>query len=68
MGLTLDRFTYAASFAALVATSAAEIHYWKQDDKAFDGTVLYFLIPMFLIFLNCFRIDVSRRVRFHFKL
>ncbi|XWW93005.1 hypothetical protein V2A60_000933 [Cordyceps javanica] len=51
-------FTYAASFAALVATSAAEIHFWKQDDKAFDGAVLYFLIPCFLIFLNCFRIDI----------
>ncbi|KAJ6785980.1 hypothetical protein PWT90_06275 [Aphanocladium album] len=51
-------FTYAASFAALVATSAAEIHFWKQDDKAFDGAVLYFLIPLFLLALNCFRVDI----------
>ena len=54
-----SRFTYSSAFAALVATSAAEIHFWRQDDRAFDGVVLYFLIPVVLIALNCFRIDVS---------
>ncbi|CEJ81248.1 Putative Pc22g16190 protein [[Torrubiella] hemipterigena] len=51
-------FTYAASFAALIATCAAEMHYWGVGGPAFDGTVLYFLIPLFLILLNCFSVII----------
>ena len=61
---TLDpRFTYSVSFSALVATSAAEIHYWINGNKAFDGGVVYFLIPLILICVNSLRVDVSRRAQ-----
>lgn len=53
------RFVYSVSFSALVATSAAEIHFWITGNKAFDGGVVYFLIPVILIGLNSFRVDVS---------
>ncbi|GJN78914.1 hypothetical protein PLIIFM63780_002425 [Purpureocillium lilacinum] len=57
--LTLDpRFTYSVSFSALVATSAAEIHYWINGNKAFDGGVVYFLIPLILICVNSLRVDI----------
>ncbi|GJN70984.1 amino acid transporter [Purpureocillium lilacinum] len=51
-------FTYSVSFSALVATSAAEIHYWINGNKAFDGGVVYFLIPLILICVNSLRVDI----------
>ncbi|KND92785.1 Arginine permease [Tolypocladium ophioglossoides CBS 100239] len=56
--LTQHRFTYSISFSALIATSAAEIHFWINGNKAFDGGVVYFLIPLVLIYLNSFRVDI----------
>lgn len=54
-------FTYAVSFSALVATSAAELVFWPvvDDSKSFQGLVIYFAIPVCLILVNAFKISVS---------
>lgn len=56
------RFTYSVGFAALIAASAAEVHYWTDnywaDSRALDAGVLYLLIPLMLIVINCFGIEV----------
>lgn len=53
-------FTYSVSFSALVATSAAELVFWPvvDDSKSFQGLVIYFAIPVFLIVVNYFSIGV----------
>lgn len=54
----LLRFTYAAAYASLVATMAAEIHYWKVPVDGFDAGILYFLVPIGIIFVNTVRVKV----------
>ncbi|KAI6089255.1 amino acid permease-domain-containing protein [Hypoxylon rubiginosum] len=55
-------FTYSVGFAALIAASAAEVHYWTDnywaDSRALDAGVLYLLIPLMLIVINCFGIEI----------
>ncbi|KAK5993764.1 Lysine/arginine permease CAN1-like protein [Cladobotryum mycophilum] len=50
-------FTYSVSFAALIATAAAEIHFWVTG-KGLDGGVVYFLIPLVLVVLNSFPVSL----------
>lgn len=57
--LTYHRFTYSVSFAALIAYTAEEVHYWTSDvEDGIDAGVLYLLVPVILIVLNCFGIRV----------
>ncbi|KAF4585776.1 amino acid transporter [Ophiocordyceps camponoti-floridani] len=51
-------FTYSVSFAALIATSAAEIHLWLPTSKVFDGVVVYLLIPVTLVLINTFEVEI----------
>ncbi|KAI1806705.1 amino acid permease-domain-containing protein [Daldinia bambusicola] len=51
-------FTYSVSFAALIASTAAEVHYWAMDTQVgIDAGILYLLVPIVLIILNCFGIQ-----------
>jgi hypothetical protein len=54
----LNRFTYAISFAALIAAAAGESDYWGTQ-KGIQGSVLFFLVPLFLVILNSFGVEVS---------
>ncbi|PCH02419.1 Amino acid/polyamine transporter I [Penicillium occitanis (nom. inval.)] len=60
-------FTYSVSFSALVATSAAELVFWPvvDDSKSFQGLVIYFAIPVFLIVVNYFSIGIYRHVELY---
>jgi amino acid transporter len=58
MSLTCFRYTYAISFAALVAASAGIAEYWDTP-KGIQGGVLFFLVPAALVIINAFGIQVS---------
>lgn len=58
LSLHCDRFTYSISFAALIAAVAGESEYWGTQ-KGIQGSVLFFLVPLFLIILNSFGVKVS---------
>ncbi|KAI0139925.1 amino acid permease/ SLC12A domain-containing protein [Hypoxylon sp. NC0597] len=51
-------FTYSVSFAALIASSAAEVHYWTEKNVGVDAGVLYLLVPIILIIINSFGIEL----------
>lgn len=50
------------SFAAAVATSAAEFSFWGSiaDKPGIQGGIIYFLIPLGLVVLNALSIRVCR--------
>ncbi|KAF2027485.1 hypothetical protein EK21DRAFT_102555 [Setomelanomma holmii] len=50
-------FTYAISFAALVAATAGIAEYWDTP-KGIQGGVLFFLVPTLLIIINAFGIQL----------
>ncbi|KAI9685676.1 MAG: hypothetical protein M1822_004236 [Bathelium mastoideum] len=50
-------FTYAISFAALIATAYQEVGYWEVA-KGVKGGVLFVLVPFVLGFINCFGVDI----------
>jgi len=52
------RFTYSISFAALIAATAGQSDYWGTP-KGIQGGVLFFIIPLFLVILNSFGVEVS---------
>ena len=56
--LTMCRFTYAISFAALVAATAGIADYW-QTPKGIQGGILFFLVPAVLVVINAFGIEVK---------
>ncbi|KAJ6105480.1 proline-specific permease [Penicillium capsulatum] len=53
-------FTYSMSFAAAVATSAAEFNFWSgiADKPGIQGGIIYFLIPLGLVLLNALSIRI----------
>ncbi|KAJ5160876.1 uncharacterized protein N7482_007880 [Penicillium canariense] len=50
-------FTYAMSFAALIVAGAGVLDYWDPG-KAIQGTVMFFLVPLFIIFFNSFGVQI----------
>ncbi|KAJ5279606.1 proline-specific permease [Penicillium angulare] len=52
-------FTYAMSFSTLVPTAAGELDFWPKitTNKAVLGGVIYFLIPVALLFVNLFKVE-----------
>ncbi|KAH7083883.1 amino acid permease/ SLC12A domain-containing protein [Paraphoma chrysanthemicola] len=50
-------FTYAISFAALVAATAGIAEYWETP-KGIQGGVLFFLVPAILLVINAFGIQL----------
>lgn len=50
-------YTYAISFAALVAATAGAAEYWATS-KGIQGGILFFLVPLALLILNSFGIEV----------
>jgi len=56
----LGRFTYSVSFAALIATTAALFDFWPgvKNNREIDGGIVYFLLPLVLVGVNTFGIQV----------
>ncbi|KAI1375787.1 amino acid permease-domain-containing protein [Hypoxylon crocopeplum] len=50
-------FTCSVAFAALIAATAAEIHKWA-DEPGLDAGVLYLLVPLILVVINSFGIQI----------
>ncbi|KAI0899940.1 amino acid permease-domain-containing protein [Annulohypoxylon nitens] len=50
-------FTYSVSYAYLIAATAEEIHYWINNSE-FDGVVLYLIVPLILILINSFGVEL----------
>lgn len=60
MILTRARFTYAVSFSALIATSSALMNFWiDQTNQGLSVGIVYVLIPIIMVFVNAFGIEVS---------
>ncbi|KAI1404765.1 amino acid permease-domain-containing protein [Hypoxylon fuscum] len=49
--------SYSISFTTAIASSAAYSHYWSQT-AAVDGAVWYLLVPLILVVINCFGIEI----------
>jgi amino acid transporter len=52
------RFTYSISFAALLATIAAEVEYWNNS-PGIKGTIIFLLVPLILVLINSLGIEVN---------
>ncbi|PHH80287.1 hypothetical protein CDD80_2128 [Ophiocordyceps camponoti-rufipedis] len=50
-------FTYSVSFAGLIHTASVEIHTMSQS-VAFDVLVVYLLIPVVMIVINSFKVEI----------
>ncbi|KAJ5107217.1 proline-specific permease [Penicillium angulare] len=52
-------FTYAMSFSTLVPTAAGELDFWPgiTGNRLVLGGVIYFLIPVALLFVNLFKVE-----------
>jgi amino acid transporter len=55
--LTVRRFTYAISFAALISATAGFAKHWPTEDSI-QGGVMLFLVPVVLLVINAFGIQV----------
>ncbi|KAH6885938.1 putative proline-specific permease [Thelonectria olida] len=51
-------FTYAVSFSALMSIAASELAFWGGDDTAIKGGIVYLLIPLCLVLLNAFEVEI----------
>ncbi|KAK3693398.1 amino acid transporter [Podospora appendiculata] len=53
-------FTYSVSFSALIAVASAEFDFWPgfQDKPGVQGGVIYLCIPLALVLVNAFRIEI----------
>ncbi|KAK3335231.1 amino acid transporter [Cercophora scortea] len=53
-------FTYSVSFSALIAVASAEFDFWPgfQDKPGVQGGVIYLCIPLLLVLVNAFRIEI----------
>lgn len=54
--LILSRFAYAITFPAFTTAIAADL----TPPKAIDGTILFFLVPIIIIFINSLGVRVCR--------
>lgn len=52
-----SRYTYAISFAALIAAVAAESEFWDSVSKPFQATVFFVVLPLFLIVINALGVE-----------
>ncbi|KAF9872800.1 amino acid permease [Colletotrichum karsti] len=53
-------FTYSVSFAALIATSSALMNFWiNKDDQGLSIGLVYVLIPIIMVAVNSFGIEVG---------
>ncbi|OJJ46050.1 hypothetical protein ASPZODRAFT_67618 [Penicilliopsis zonata CBS 506.65] len=50
-------FAYSINFAALIIAAAEEMNYWNPG-KAIEGTIMFFLIPTFLVLFNSFGVHL----------
>ncbi|XHG02571.1 hypothetical protein AWENTII_005916 [Aspergillus wentii] len=50
-------FTYSMNFAADIVAAAGVIEYWNPG-KPVIGTVMFFLVPLFLILFNSFGVQI----------
>lgn len=58
------RLTYSINFAAMIVAAAGQIEIWtktKQENhgKAIQGTIIFFVVPLFLVLFNSFGVQVS---------
>jgi amino acid transporter len=60
--LTRDpRFTYSINFAALIVAAAGVLEYWGPG-KAIQGTIMFFVVPLFLVLFNSFGVHVCHLI------
>lgn len=50
-------FTYSVSFAALLATTAAEVTYWNNS-KGIQGAIMFVVVPLILVLINALGVEV----------
>ncbi|KAL5001043.1 amino acid permease-domain-containing protein [Aspergillus recurvatus] len=50
-------FTYSINFAALIVAAAGVLDYWDPG-KAIQGTIMFFVVPLFLVLLNSFGVQI----------
>ncbi|KAL4975298.1 amino acid permease-domain-containing protein [Aspergillus desertorum] len=50
-------FTYSINFAALIVAAAGVLDYWDPG-KAIQGTVMFFVVPLFLVLFNSFGVQI----------
>ncbi|RAQ55503.1 amino acid transporter [Aspergillus flavus] len=49
--------SYCLNFAAMIVAAAGEVEFWNTS-KAIQGTVILFIVPLFLVLLNSFGVQV----------
>lgn len=55
------RFTYSINFAALIVAAAGVLDFWDPG-KAIQGTIMFFVVPLFLVLLNSFGVQVIQLI------
>ncbi|KAJ0416349.1 amino acid permease-domain-containing protein [Aspergillus carlsbadensis] len=50
-------FTYSINFAALIVAAAGVLEYWGPG-KAIQGTIMFFVVPLFLVLFNSFGVQI----------
>ncbi|KAL4945278.1 hypothetical protein BDV06DRAFT_185338 [Aspergillus oleicola] len=50
-------FTYSINFAALIVAGAGVLDYWDPG-KPILGTIMFFVVPLFLVLLNSFGVQI----------
>lgn len=55
------RISYCLNFAAMIVAAAGEVEFWNTS-KAIQGTVILFIVPLFLVLLNSFGVQVCLSV------
>ncbi|CBF71424.1 hypothetical protein AN6770.2 [Aspergillus nidulans FGSC A4] len=54
-------FTYSINFAALIVAAAGVLDFWDPG-KAIQGTIMFFVVPLFLVLLNSFGVQVMQLI------
>ncbi|KAL3469720.1 amino acid permease-domain-containing protein [Aspergillus californicus] len=50
-------FTYSINFAALIVAAAGVLDFWEPG-KPIQGTIMFFMVPLFLVLLNSFGVQI----------